>query len=61
MSERSQIPGKDIHLIEIKFKPCPPLEKIEEEIRGKLSSQHVKDLLCTPGDEVVIRLRSEGN
>jgi hypothetical protein len=61
MPEPKNIPDKDIRQIEIELKRPHSLAQIEEEIRKKLHAQRVEDLLCTPGDEMVIRMRSEGN
>jgi hypothetical protein len=66
MPESSQNEGqvqsrdKDIHMIEIKVDHSTSMESIEEEISAKLRGEEVKEMLCTPGDEVVIRLLSEG-
>ena len=51
---------KDVRIIDIQVEQPPSMEKIEKEISVKLRSEHVQDLLCTPGDEVVISLRSIG-
>jgi hypothetical protein len=60
---RAQERDRDIHMIEIKVKPeqCTSMEEIEKVINSKLRGERVKEFLCTPGDEVVIRLQSEGN
>jgi hypothetical protein len=61
MEEHSEKRDKDIKVIDIQMHhPCS-LEALEKEIAAKLRSQHVVDLLCKPGHEVVIRMLSEGN
>ena len=60
MAKRSQNRDKEILIIKMQVEQPPSLEKIEEQIRSKLNSQRVDDLLRTPGDEVVFRFISVG-
>ncbi len=60
MEEHSQKRDKDIKVIEIQMRQPCSLEALEEEIRAKLNSERVVDLLCKPHHEVIIRMLSEG-
>ena len=60
MEEHSQEGDKDIKVIQIQMhRPCS-FEALEGELRTKLKSVNVADLLCKPGHEIVILMRSEG-
>ena len=60
MSERLQNPDKDVHEIAIEVEQSSSLERIEEEIRAKLKSHRVEELLRTQGKEICICLTSVG-
>jgi hypothetical protein len=51
---------KEILEIQIEVHSSTPLEKIDEEIRARLQSHRVEQLLSAPENIVVIRLTSEG-
>ena len=63
MAERSQNPdkpNKDVGEIEIEVAQSSSLEKIEEEIRAKLKSHRVEELMRTEGKEICLCITSVG-
>jgi hypothetical protein len=56
MSEHSENRDKVTYQIKIEMEKSSSLEKIEQEIRARLKSHRVEELLSTPNKEVCVCL-----